>query len=35
MKTKEYNQKQGTLKHYNHDNTSLQSKTTNTKPLQE
>ena len=33
--TKHYNQKQGTLKHYKNENKSLQSKTRNTKTLQE
>jgi len=35
MKTKEYNQKLGTLKHYKNENKRLQSKPRNTKTLQE
>jgi hypothetical protein len=35
MKTKDYNQKQGTPKHYKNENKTLQSKTRNTKTLQE
>jgi hypothetical protein len=35
MKTKHYNQKQGTPKLYKNENKKLQSKTRNTKTLQE
>jgi hypothetical protein len=35
MKTKQYNQKQGTPKHYKNENKTLLSKTRNTKTLQE
>jgi hypothetical protein len=34
MKTKQNNQKHGTLKHYKNENKTLQSKTRNTKTLQ-
>jgi hypothetical protein len=35
MKTKQYNQKQGTPKHYKNENKTLQSKTKNPTTLQE
>jgi hypothetical protein len=35
MKTKNYNQKQGTLKHYKNENKTIQSKTKNPTTLQE